>query len=147
MRDKSNPKRLPEAEIVARVIKNFIVKNRRARYLAITQKPNSNGGYGFGELAHFTSELDLRYCKQIPTGYQYVDHVLKEIRALTKSTECYIMHESSELDGKWMNTEDAIRKILGSNLGAFVIIDNGDIIYHESENIKERYIGVRRESC
>ncbi|UOR06109.1 hypothetical protein MUN82_03190 [Hymenobacter aerilatus] len=111
----------------------------------MTQKPNSNGGYGFGQLAHFTSELDMKYCKQIPSRYQYADYVIEEIKGLTKSAECYIMHESSDLDGKWMNIEEAIKQILGSNLGAFVIVDNGDIIYHESENIKERYIGVRRE--
>nr|GFD56790.1 hypothetical protein [Tanacetum cinerariifolium] len=48
------------------------------------------------------------------------------------------MHESKGLDGKWMDLEEALNKILGQNLGAFIIIDNGAIIYHESETIKER---------
>jgi len=145
MKQLKSPKRLPEAEIVTRVISNFVVKHRKARYLAMTAKPNANGGYGFGELAHFTDNLDLRFCHKIPSGSQHVDHVLKEIALLTASTECYIMHESRKLDGQWMNIEEALRMILGHNLGAFIIIDNGDIIYHESENMKERFLGVRRQ--
>jgi hypothetical protein len=42
-----------------------------------------------------------------------------------------------------MNLREALNKVLGQNLGAFIIIDNGAIIYHESETVKERYIGVR----
>ena len=144
MHPAKKPERLPESEIVARVINNFVVKHRKARYLTMVAKPNANGGYGFGELAHFIPNLDLRFCHQIPSGSQYVEHVLNEIKSITRSTECYIMHESHKLDGQWMDIEDALRKILGQNLGAFIIIDNGAIIYHESENIRERYIGVRR---
>jgi hypothetical protein len=42
--------RLPEAEIVAKVIRNFVVKHRKDRYLTMAEKPNKSGGYGFGEL-------------------------------------------------------------------------------------------------
>jgi hypothetical protein len=139
-----SPKRLPEAEIVVRVINNFVVKHRKARYLALTAKPNANGSYGFGELAHFTHNLDLRFCHLIPGGAQSVGLVLKEISLLTGSPECYIMHESRKLDGQWMPIEEALNKILGQNPGALVIIDNGAIIYHESENVKARFPGVRR---
>jgi len=145
MKYTKNPKRLPEADIVARVINNFVVKHRKARYLALAAKPNANGGYGFGELAHFTHNLDLRFCHQIPSGSQYVAYVLKEVSLLTSSTECYIMHESRGLDGQWMNIGEALNKILGQNRGAFIIIDNGDIIYHESENMKARFLGVRHQ--
>jgi hypothetical protein len=137
--------RLPESEIVARVIKNFVVKHRRQRYLTMLAKPNANGGYGFGELAHFVDNLDLRFCKQIPSGEQYDSAVLKKIKSLTETTECYIMHESRELDGQWMDLKEALHQILGKNMGAFIIVDNGDIIYHESEEMKHRYIGVRRD--
>lgn len=107
-------------------------------------KPNKSGGYGFGQLAHFVNQLDLRFCKQIPSGEQYVDAVLKQIKSLTETSDCYIMHESRELDGQWMDLKEALHKILGKNMGAFIIVDNGDIIYHESEEMKHRYIGVRR---
>ena len=146
MKAAKNPTRLPESAIVARVINNFVLKHRKARYLAMLTKPNVNGSYGFGELAHFISNLDLRFCHQIPSGSQYVGYVLKEIQSLTTSTECYIMHENPALDGQWLTIEDALNKVLGKNLGAFVIIDNGDIIYHESETMKQRYLGVRRQS-
>ena len=109
----------------------------------MTEKPNKHGGYGFGELAHFTHNLDPRFCKKLPGSSQYVTSVLAEIKSLTATTECYIMHEKEELDGKWMDLEEALNRILGQNLGAFIIVDNGAIVYHESETIKERYLGVR----
>ncbi|WP_157547612.1 hypothetical protein [Hymenobacter sp. DG25A] len=143
MKVKTNANRLPESEIVERVIRNFVVKHRQARYLAKTKKPNSNGSYGFGELAHFIDNLDLRYCKKIPAGSQSTDYVLENIGALTTSKECYIIHESAHLDGRWMPIKETLTEILGRNLGAFIVVDNGDIIYHESEDTKERYIGVR----
>jgi hypothetical protein len=144
MKKRVNSARLPESAIVARLIHNFVVKHRQARYLALTEKPNPHGGYGFGELAHFTRNLDLRYCKQLPAGSQYDGYVLQEIAALTSSTECYIMHESAALDGQWMELEEALMKVLGQNMGAFLVVDNGDIMYYESETVKQRYIGVRR---
>ena len=36
--------RLPEAEIVARIIRNFVVKHRKDRYLAMIAKPTKPGG-------------------------------------------------------------------------------------------------------
>jgi hypothetical protein len=143
MKSTSKLARLPESEIVVQVIRNFVVKHRRDRYCALTEKPNKYGGYGFGELAHFLDNLDLRFCKKIPAGLQSVDYVLHEIKSLTQTAECYIMHESSDFDGKWMDLKDALRAILGQNLGAFILVDNGAIIYHESETAKERYLGVR----
>ncbi|MGI4884131.1 MAG: hypothetical protein ACRYFR_04135 [Janthinobacterium lividum] len=129
---------------MANVIKNFVVKHRQERYLVMLTKPNPSGGYGFGQLAHFTQELDLRFCKQIPGALRNVASVLKEINSLTQTLECYVMHERNALDGNWMSIEEGLDKVLGQNEGAFIIIDNGEIIYHESENIKGRYIGVRR---
>lgn len=35
MKPPQNPPRLPEAEIAARVIRNFVVKHRQERYLAL----------------------------------------------------------------------------------------------------------------
>jgi hypothetical protein len=78
MKPVSKVPRLSESEIVARVIRNFVVKHRKDRYLAVTEKPNKWGSYGFGELAHFTQNLDLRFCKKIPSGSQYVRFVLAD---------------------------------------------------------------------
>lgn len=138
--------RLPEAEIVANLIRNFVVKPRRARYLALVEKPNKNGSYGFGELAHFTSNLDLQFCRKIPSSSykQELTYIITEIKRLTNSEDCYILHESGMLDGQWMKLEAAVIAVAGQNEGAFIILDNGQVMYHESESINERYIGVRR---
>jgi hypothetical protein len=139
---------LPESEIVANLIRNFVIKPRRARYLSIVAKPGKHGGYGFGELAHFTSNLDTQFCLRIPSlSYKAeIDYITNEIRSLVKSEDCYILHESKTLDGQWMQLEEAVKAIAGQNEGAFIILDNGQVMYHESETLKERYIGVRKTS-
>ncbi|UOQ51266.1 hypothetical protein [Hymenobacter cellulosivorans] len=110
------------------------------------EKPGKHGGYGFGELAHFTRNLDLQFCYKIPSlSYQAeIDYILQEIRRHTKSEDCYILHESKKLDGQWMQLEEAVQAIAGQNEGAFIILDNGQVMYHESETVKERYIGARK---
>lgn len=97
-----NSNRLPGSKIVANLIRNFIIKPRQARYLSMVAKPGKHGGYGFGELAHFTSNLDLQFCRRIPSlSYQTeIDYIVNEIRSLAKSEDCYILHESKKLDGQ-----------------------------------------------
>lgn len=43
-----------------------------------------------------------------------------------------------------MRLRQALELVVGGGDGAFLVLNNGEIIYHESETIKQRYIGVRR---
>ncbi|GAA4357063.1 hypothetical protein GCM10023185_21570 [Hymenobacter saemangeumensis] len=144
MKPPKAPARLPAAEIAARVIHNFVVKHRQPRYLGLVARHYSGGSHGFGELDHFIRNLDLRYCHQIPSGLQHTDSIFQQLQALTSANDCFIMHARAELDGQWMNLRQALELVVGSGDGAFLVLDNGEIMYHESETPKERYIGGRR---
>jgi hypothetical protein len=134
---------MPESELEEEVIKNFIIKQRKERYLGLIK--TRKAGEGFGELAHFTQNLDLRFCSKIPNLNKKaeIEFVTKSIKENTKAKNCYIMSESPAFDGKWMKIEEAVEQVVGSNLGTILIMENGKLIYHESEEIKERYIGIR----
>ncbi len=141
--EKIKSNRLEERQIETEFARRFIVKHIRKRYLALLEARKI--GEGFGELAHFTQNLDLKYCDKIPNATKKgdIDFVIDEIAKNTDSRKCYIVSESKLLDGKWMTLEDAATEVVGSNIGTLLLLENGKIFYHESEEIKERYIGIR----
>lgn len=134
---------MTESQIEEEAIKNFVVKHRKERFLNLLKKREI--GEGFGELAHFTQNLDLRFCTKIPSLNKTaeVDFVVKKVKEFTSDKKCYIMSETSSFDGQWMNLKDALEEIIGRGMGALLILENGKVIYHESEEVKERYIGIR----
>lgn len=52
------------------------------------------------------------------------------------------MFENKDIDGIDMNLRDVLNEIVGCGLGIFLIFEKGKIVYYESEEIKERYIGI-----
>jgi hypothetical protein len=104
---------LTESEIEEEVIKNFVVKQRKARYLNLFQARKI--GEWFGELAHFSRNLDLRFCYKIPSSTKSleVDYIIKKIKEFSSETKCYIIYEERSLDGHWMNFNNALEDIIG----------------------------------
>lgn len=121
-----------------------MVKHRQERYLALIAKPNHKNRCAPGELDHFVRNLDLRYCRQIPSGLQHTENIFQQLQTLTPATECFFIHARGEYDGQWMDLRQALELVVGGGDGAFLVLNNGEIIYHESETMKHRYIGVRR---
>ena len=141
--EKIKPNHLEERQIETEFAKRFIVKHKRERYLALLEARKI--GEGFGELAHFTQNLDLKYCDKIPNATQKgnVDFAIDWIAKNTNSGKCYIVSESKLFDGKWMTLKDAAAEVVGSNIGTLLLLENGKIFYHESGEIKERYVALR----
>ncbi len=82
---------MTESQIEVEAIKNFVVKHKKERYLNLLKKREI--GEGFGELAHFTQNLDLRFCNKIPSLNKTaeVNFVIKKVNELTSDKKCYIM--------------------------------------------------------
>jgi len=53
---------------------------------------------------------------------------------------CYLISESTSLDGKVMPLEEAINKIVGSGIATIVSCIPGELAYYEGENLKNRLI-------
>ena len=53
------------------------------------------------------------------------------------------MSEDKSMDGTEMDLKEALSEIIGSGSGHLLILEKGKIVYYESEEMKERYVGVR----
>lgn len=132
-------------ELELEAIKRFVSKERRARVLALMA--DRNIGESFGYLAHFVRYLDLRYFKKVPSMSKEleIEFVLTEIRSHTSDKRCHVMSEDKSMDGTEMNLKEALSEIIGSGSGHLLILEKGKIVYYESEEMKERYVGVRMD--
>ena len=136
-----------ESQLEAAAIKNFVLKHRRERYLQLLQ--TRKVGAGFGELDHFTRNftrnLDLRFCFKIPSGPldREITYILNKVQEYSNTTQCYLLSASPSLDGQWLTTKEALHKIIGSGFGSLLILEYGRIIFYESEEIKDRYLGIK----
>ena len=55
------------------------------------------------------------------------------------------MSENKNMDGIDMNLKDALNEIIGGGSGHLLILEKGKIVYYESEEMEERYVGIRME--
>lgn len=126
-------------------VKRFVSKERRPRVLALLV--GRNLGEGFGHLAHFSGYLDLRYFKKVPSMSKDLEmnFILNEIKQHTLAKRCYVMSENKAIDGKDMDLKEVLNEIIGSGSGSLLILEKGKIVYYESEEMKERYVGVRMD--
>lgn len=132
-------------ELEIEAIKRFVIKERRPRILALIA--DRNVGEGFGYLAHFVRYLDLRYFKKVPSmsSNREIDFILNEIKQHTSHKRCHVMSEDKSIDGTEMDLKEALSEIVGSGSGSLLILEKGKIVYYESEEMKERYVGVRMD--
>lgn len=132
-------------ELEIETMKRFVSKVRRPRILALMA--DRNLGEGFGYLAHFTSYLELKYFKKVPSMSKSleIEFILNEIRPYTFAKRCHVMSEDKSIDGANMDLKEVLNEIIGSGSGSFLIIEKGKVVYYESEEMKERYVGVRMD--
>ncbi|WP_430403194.1 hypothetical protein [Fluviicola sp.] len=127
-------------------IKRFVLKDRRPHVLALIA--DRNIGEGFGYLAHFTRYLDLRYFKKVPSMStdSEIEFVLNEMKQHTSAKRCHVMSEDKSMDGTEMDLKEALSEIIGNGSGHLLILEKGKVVYYESEEMKERYVGVRMDN-
>jgi len=122
------------------LIKAFFVPTKRDRYLEMVANPKKRRKFLL-ELAHFKA-LDPRYCFAVPK----VEHTAEQIAAfLTRkgaSSSCWVTSEDLKLDGKEMPLLDALKKIVGYQMGTFISCIPGKLAYFEDE--EDRWILERR---
>jgi hypothetical protein len=114
------------------LIKAFFLPTKRERYLEMVAKPKKRKKFLL-ELSHFKA-LDPRYCFTVPK----VEHTAEQIAAfLTRKrapASCTVISENSLLDGKEMSLLQALRKVVGYQMGTFVSCVPGQLAYFEDED-------------
>lgn len=123
------------------LIKAFFVPTKRERYLEMIAKPRKRKKFLL-ELSHFKA-LDPRYCFAVPK----VEHTAEQIAAfLTRkgaTPSCWVTSEDSDLDGKEMPLLEALKKVVGYQMGTFLSCVPGKLAYFEDED--DRWILERSD--
>jgi hypothetical protein len=93
------------------------------------------------QLPHF-SHLDPRFATQVPTSEQRAVDVAARLRSKGAGDRCYLLSESSRLDGQEMALDDALTDLVdgGSEEATFVSCVSGHLAYFHGEERESRYL-------
>jgi hypothetical protein len=127
------------SELESKVIKRFVIKDKRDRYLSFISSDKNRGKFTF-ELAHF-KDLDFRLFEEVKGNE---DKIIKDkIRVLPKVTDCYLISESDNLDKQRLSIDEALLEVIGHGMGTLIVFGDAKIVFYEGEGPSNRWISKR----
>ena len=126
-------------ELESKVIKRFVTKDKRDRYLNFISKEKTRDKFTF-ELAHF-KDLDFRLFEEVKGDERKM--IKDKIKVLPKLVDCYLISENNELDRKRLTVDEALRETIGHGMGTLVVFGDAEIIFYEGEGPSNRWISKR----
>jgi hypothetical protein len=120
------------AEHEEALIRAFFAPTKRARYVEMIAKPKKRKNF-LRELSHFKS-LDSRYCLALPKGMHGSEQIAAFLVQKGAPQMCWVTSEDSGLDGKQMPLVDALRQVVGHQMGTFLSCVAGKLAYFEDED-------------
>ncbi len=130
-------------EIEIKVVKAFIVTDRKEKYLEAL--PNSKRRAKIlDRLNHHIDDIDSQYRISVPPDNNTPSVIEKLLRSRGAPSQCYVMSSSNRLDGREMPLADALRDVIGYQMGTLISCIPGQLAFYESEEIKIRYILERK---
>ncbi len=134
---------LSEAEVHERAfVKAFAAPNRRERYLGLLS--TSKGRRKFVAGLHHNLDLDSRYAERLDAGHNREEIEAIITRALGADSECWLISDYPELDGKRLLLGEALRAISGYGGGTIISCVAGKSAYYEGEDRGARLICRRK---
>jgi hypothetical protein len=93
------------------------------------------------QLPHF-SHLDPRFATQVPTSDQHATDIAARLRSKGAGERCYLLSESTRLDGQEMALDDALADLVdgGSAEATFISCVPGRLAYFHDEERESRYL-------
>ena len=125
------------------LIRSFFMPTKRQRYLDFVAKPKTRQKF-LRELAHFKS-LDPRYLLTIPPNRQHAKEIALILTQKGAPHSCWVTSEDTRLDGKEMPLSEALREVVGRQMGTFLSCIPGRLAYFEGEDMGSRWILERRQ--
>jgi hypothetical protein len=127
----------------ASAISAFFLPARRERYLDLVETTKGRATF-IQALAHF-DEFDPLFKREIPSSQQTPDGIESLLRSLGATDSCRVISEASALDGSEMQLGNALRKIVGYQMGTILSCVPGHLAYYEGEGKGNRFILYRRK--
>ena len=115
-------------------------KKERMKYLLQTKKGRKKLR---NRLAH-NIEFDPRFIIKLEPGEQTINDILSILLNSGSPSNCYIISENSEIDGKLLDLEKALDEIIGSGMGSIISCIPGKLVYVEGEEASQRFLVLRK---
>ena len=110
----------------------FFVPTKRERYLEMLANPKKRKKFLL-ELGHFKS-LDPRCAFTLPRGVHTPEEIAAFLNRKGAPQTCWLTSEDFELDGKEMPLVEALRRVVGYQMGTFLSCVPGRLAYFENED-------------
>ena len=126
-----------EALIIA-----FFIPTKHTRYLEMIATPKKREKF-LRELSHFKS-LDSRHRYSLPKGIHSAEQIAGLLFQKGAPPTCWVTSEDDHMDGKQMLLPEALREIVGRQIGTFLSCIAGKLAYFEDED--DRWVLERHSS-
>jgi hypothetical protein len=115
-------------------IRAFIIRARRARFLELLPNPKKRSKITKA-LAHPNlGWFDSRFVKAIPPAQSHAPLIAKLLRSKGAGEKCWAISEDVELDGREVELDSILPKIVGYGMGTILCCIPGKLAFVESED-------------
>jgi hypothetical protein len=121
----------------AALVKAFVVRERQERMISLLSKTKRRRVI-LRTLDHF-KDLDKRYCRLVPSP-QSCDQIESMLCDLGAPGHCHVISGDSRLDARLMPLSEALRQVVGCQMGALLSCIPGRLGYFEGEEAHDRWI-------
>jgi hypothetical protein len=113
-------------------IKAFVVKQKRDRYVDKISSPKKRSEF-VRSLAHF-ADFDARFIVSIAPFLQHAPKIESLLHTKGAPEMCLVISEISSIDGKIIPLWDALKQIVGYQMGTILCCIPGRLAYFENED-------------
>ena len=117
---------------------NFIVPEKRARYLALLE--STSGRKKILNGLNHCPDLDPRFASRIPGNQSSAESIEAMLLQKGAPDTCYVMSDNPDIDGRELSLTKALSETVGMDAGTFVSCLPGKLGYFEMEGFDGRYI-------
>jgi hypothetical protein len=114
------------------IVQAFIIPVRQERYLGFLKTPKNRKKF-IDQLAHFR-HLNLEFAVALRGNQSSTSGINDLLRAKGAGAKCWVMSENSELDGKELELQTALKETVGRQIGTFISSIPGKLAYFEDED-------------
>jgi hypothetical protein len=121
----------------------FFVPPKRERYAEMIGHPKKRRKFLL-ELAHLNS-LDPRYIVPLPPKKLFPEQIAAILTQKGAPQTCWVTSENPDLDGREMALHEALKEVVGLQMGTFLSCIPGKLAYYEGEAMGDRWILERAD--
>jgi hypothetical protein len=130
-------------DIESRLVRAFVVRDRRERYLEGLSNPKRRSKI-LNRLNHHIDDIDPRFRVTLPAAHHSPAAVEEMLRSRGAPSMCYVMSSWDRLDAREMLLGEALSDVIGHQMGTLISCVPGQLGFYESEEPKTRYILERK---